>query len=937
MEGYRQDERFQNGSNNGTSSIPVQCGSKGELRPAFEEQTNSRDACQLNELPPSAAFRGEAIRQKETEPGCKVHPGVTRPLGWTATRTCQQIKPSSYRLGGDTTNYRGVQTPPAFREGANPEGSRPVARPLSVGPSVRRSQLMANRRSNASSVNIPEQRRLARQQQQMLQFKLHTKKDGKVPGSLGNVGDYLLHTDGSNCSVRYSETHAFTGSDAFEDPSLPHLQRRRTWMLLQHLVDQLEKQGRPDVLLQRPDLLQKLLHVIMPLLPLKAALGKFAMNSKTTHSSRPQGSVGGAHQPTARMAQPTSGRPLSTSLFRQMHTNAPPRSAESSTHPMALHYSQPRLPRTLPAPTVRGMMQVLRDLSDGNSTTWNPSINNHERAMDATHNAANRLSKDRDSRRASSTRVRSVPIRDLGTSTGSGGVEKPLHWYDKPRPVRAVSRGNAYTHVASRLPQGALQHRRPLKTRSQAVLLEKNNAERKPFRPSALDWATSPCLSNESMTEPVASARSGDSEDTIKSAATPSLESAMEDYPELGRAKQLDKERSGLVDRSVKRPQSLVRFTVTRDVEALPPSPRASNSDGEIPQSSVSGRSALENQRSPASREEVQSVDHDTRHLAPNSAGKRRQPPEPGPTAARRHTVAATVASPQRSTEEEKLIRSLEGSTEGSLGPQERRERRFTASAVTKFKSTAAAIKGGRLVFAGEEPDGGAKSQGITRIPLLKDIPKAREGRRATTQIGTPRNGSPLSPKLPYGAKRKTSPVVTRKLGKKGSRTFQKSSSISPRELSPPSARGRRMSAPPPRRITQAKISSTFPSRTRNVGERTSPTRISSASFKSTTRRKTIKSISAKEKGEAIEAQKDGESSTPETNGTAQHEKKDEQKDDDKSEEAPEAIKPDPEPPYPYLTLKELPALDQPLRPLSHLCELPFKDGANSPPRIDVS
>ncbi|CDJ34527.1 uncharacterized protein EMH_0020760 [Eimeria mitis] len=121
------------------------------------------------------------------------------------------------------------------------------------------------------------------------------------------------------------------------------------------------------------------------------------------------------------------------------------------------------------------------------------------------------------------------------------------------------------------------------------------------------------------------------------------------------------------------------------------------------------------------------------------------------------------------------------------------------------------------------------------------------------------------------------------------------------------------------------------------MADRTSPPRVSSASFKTTARRKTVRITPAKDKEKTSEAQKDGESPPPDAQSTAPLEEKDEQDKRDENKETPEAVEPEPEPPYPYLTLKELPALDQPLRPLSHLCALPLKDGPSSPPPAEDS
>lgn len=936
MEDYSGVHRFRHGLNRVSSSTSKHSKGNNELSPVLHAQTHPSVLGQLIGQPSVAALPRAAATTREAAPGYKDQSRVICSLSWTAPKA-RAANRSSPALSGGSKIYQEDQAAPAVREVPKYERSRPVARPLSVGPSVRRSQAISSRRTHASSVNLPEQRRLAHRQQQMLEFRPHTDNDGKVPRRVFNAGDGLSMQDGPHSYDSHLESPRWTDKHASADPDIPHLQKRRTWMLLQHLVDQLEKEGRPDALLQRPELLQKLLHVVMPLVPLSAALGKLATTSRTS-TSRLQGSAFVAHQSATREAQLPSPMPASTAFLRTVHANAPLRNTDHHLRPTSLHYSRASPSKTPPATALRGAAHVPREWSNDGPAAPKTSLQFSEGPADAPRNAPNRLPKDRDFRRASSTKVRVVPKRDVGNSIGSGGLEKPLHSHDKPLPARSVSTGKSYMHVASRLPQGALQYRRPLKTRPPAALMEKNSAGRRPFQLTAVDWATSRQPSNESGTEPVASARSGDSEESLKSAPTPSLDSTAEDCPDWGLGRQLESGRCGLVDWNSNRPQSSVRFSVTREVEALPPSPRASNSDEEM-----SGRSALASQGSLVAHEESQAVDRSgqlpglTKTSAPSSGGRRRQPGEPRPTSTRRHTVFAAVASPQHSAEGGKLIRSVEGSLEGPSGSSEKRERRFTAAPVSKFKSTAAAIKGGRFVLTGEELNGGAKSQGMARIPLLKDIPKAREGRRAAVQAVTPRNGDSLSPKLPAGAKRRVSPVIAKKIGRKGSRTLQKSSSISPRELSPPSARGRRMSVPPPRRATQAKIAPTFPPRARNVADRSSPPRVSSAPFKTSARRKAVKLIHAKEKDKTLVAHKDEESPTPEAQGMARLDEEDERGQGSKSEEEQTATEPEPEPPYPYLTLKELPPLEQPLRPLSRLCTLPLKEGPKSPPPIDVS
>ncbi|CDI82779.1 hypothetical protein, conserved [Eimeria praecox] len=940
MKGYSSNERFHHGLNPVSFSNPAPAEGNSEALPVRHAQTNPSGSGQLTEDPSSTAYSGAAARKRDAESGCKGQGGVTWPLMWATPKARPSYRSTSTVRGG-TKSYRGGQAPPAAREGTKYEGSRVAARPSSVGASVRRSQVMASHCTQACSVNIPEQRRLSRHQQQTLQFKVQGGKNVKVPRHFVNAEGGPSLMDGPQSSASNSDAHPCTVSDSSAAPELHHLQKRRTWMLLQHLVDQLENEGRSDALLQRPELLQKLLHVIMPLVPLKAALGKFAANTKTASISRPQGSVGATHHSTAHGTRSPSARPVSTSFIRTVHASAPPSSADSHLRPTLLHHARHSPSRPPPISALHGVVQVPRGWSNDSPVTSEPSVQYPEGAADASRNASSRVPRDRDIRDASSTRARIVPKRDVGNTSGSGRLEGPLHWYDKPRPVRAPSTGKAYTHVASRLPQGALQHRRPLKTRSHAALVEKSIAERKQVRPADVEWASSPRHSNESVTDPVASARSEGSDATLKSSGTPSLGSASEDCPDFGFARQLTEDSRGREDWNTSRPQHPVRFSVTPDVEALPPSPRASNSDGEMPQSVRWGKSALATQGSLVAQEELQSVERGvqppglTKSPTPNSGARRRRLAEPRSTAARRHTVATTVASRQNSEEEDKSIRSLGGSLEAPLGSPEKRERRYTAVGTAKFKSTTAAIKGGRFVLTGEDADGGAKAQGMARVPLLKDIPKARDGRRATIQTVTPRNSSSFSRKLSSGAKRRMSPVLTKKIGKKGSKTFQKLSSISPRDLSPQSARGRRMSAPPPRRATQSKIAPAFSSRARNVADRSSPTRSPSASFKYAGRRKTVRLISPKEKGKTSNTQKDGESAKPQAEGTAQVEKKNELEEKDKNQEVPPEAEPDPEPPYPYLTLKELPPLDQPLRPLSHLCSLPFEDGPKSPPPFE--
>ncbi|CDJ34528.1 LOW QUALITY PROTEIN: uncharacterized protein EMH_0020770 [Eimeria mitis] len=597
MEGYGNNERFPRGLNPLPSSTPTQVKGDSELPPPSHAQANPGASGQLTGEPSGADFSRAAVRRRATESRCKEASGASTAAGGAI---------------------------------------------------------------HASSVNIGEQRRLERQQRQVVQFRLHSDKITKVSRSPSNAVRGPSPPDGPAGSVIPSEAHKYSAPDASADPDLSHLQKRRTWVLLQHLVDQLEKDGRPDDLLQRPELLQKLLRVVMPLVPLRDALGKFAADSRTTNTAGLQGPVDERDYSPNRMAQRPSARPVSTACFRSMHANAPTRSAENRLRPALHHNSRASPTRTLSASASRGVVQAPRGWSEDNPVASRPGVQYPGFPIDASRNAFNGSSKDRDSRRAPSTRVRAVPKRDVGNSAEPGGLVAPLRWYDKPRPVRSVSTGNSYMHVASRLPQGALQHKRPLKTRSPAALLEKNTEERKAFRPTAVNWATSPRHISEPVTEPVASARSEDSQDTLNSAVTPLLEDIVEDCPELGLPRQLGAGSLCAVDWNANMPQPLVRFTSTRVVEALPPSPRASNSDGETPQSGGSGRSVSASQGSPVTHEDPQSVDREaqlpalTKAPSPLPGSRRRLAAEPKAPTARRHTVATVVASAQHSTEEDR-------------------------------------------------------------------------------------------------------------------------------------------------------------------------------------------------------------------------------------------------------------------------------------------
>lgn len=862
---------------------------------------------------------------------------LSRAVSWMPKWTDQKQQMARDLAGSSPTVRRGMKSgvaaSPAIRIAAKYPFSSSSVRPLSVGPPSQRSQVISNRRTHAASVNIPAQRRIANQQQQKLLTRFDSDKSVKAatPSAAAEVA--LPRRVGQHGSEKHSEACPCGPSSATTHCELPLLQKRRTWRLLQHLVDQLEAEGQSHALLQYPEVLQKLLKALMPLIQQKDALGNLSECTQANGFLSGRVSNGSNDCSSTLLAQipysgPQSSATRQTSAPASGQVAALSNTANSDTR--SLHKPLSASSRVRLARATQDAGQGLPGPLLHNAASAKASLRHRGRPTSALRNASNRLQQESASQNSPGSRTYLIAKRDISNPAGTRGMTISSQATEKPRPSRAISTGR-YLHVASRLPQGALQHRRHSRTTNQAVLLHKNNDGGKPVLPSFVTCASSTNLNHESVMEPVSSARSDDSGSRFDSGVTPSLGSFTEDSMEPCSAQQFDTG-SGAIWWAGSTLERLALFRTSRNIQALPPSSQASNFEDDTPEQSVESPAAHESRQSSGRAGVVPAV---SETQSPTTAVRRRRLVEPSNLAARRQT-AVVVSSAQASGEGDKLP-AISEKFAGVLAPPEKRERRFTTSDVAKFKSTAASFKGGRLVLTADELDKESRDgQATLPVPPLKDVPKIRQGRRATTQVTTPKSTN--SPRLSAEAKakREKSPILTKKLAKRDSRSSLNPSSASPRESPQAVPGGRRMSAPPPRRATQAKIAAALPPpRARAASTRGAPAGVPSSSLKApSARRKTVKLPSSKVRGQSVKSQKDEELLLPETEGL---DKGDGDVEDEKSGEMPTAVETEPEPPYPYLTLKELPALEKPVRPLPNLSALLLKAGLDPPPPIDVS
>ena len=834
--------------------------------------------------------------------------------------------------------------------------SSPIRRPSSVGLSKRIPQAATNDRIQARSANTAAQRRSGRPQQLLLQPKgRKEKKVGTFASTLG--AESSSRPDGQHTGLRGTGALPCSVSDGNAiSNNIPYLQKRRTWLLLQYLVGQLEQKGHADrsqseALLQHPEALQQLLQPLMPLLPLKEMLDQLLKKEETTSSVLHNVSGSGPHQEAAgrrvglppRAAQHPPSGPRSQSVYRLGASASLGTRAEPLSSPNV--HRATRLLRSAPSPSRWGSAAAGRGIEHTQLARCNavhPGIRG-TRTSSVHPNLSSQGPGERGAEHICPLQGRRPSQDGLVRPAGTMGQPDLPQWSEKLLVGRPVSTGRNVrpkAHVASRLPPGALEHRRLLKARTRAGSLEKYFAER-PHLVSLKDWDKSPSHHGVSETEPAVSARSADSGDTLKLGPTPSSGHVLPDSIEGGGRWPVDISSGSARWAAIGlRPDPC--FNSIRVLGALPPSPPPGDADeGETAHSPPSGHPPLQRSGSPTSTEERQVAEAGIELPAsprvrprPASQGPGHRLTEPRQSPTRRQTAASPSSSPS-TAERDGLLRRQQPIQEGIHASPARRERHLTVAEAMKRRGMSVASKVGRIVPAGEESDRETpRGPGASRLPRLKEMTRVKEGRRTTTQVSTPRSTPFLSPRRPTSAKSKPErpPIHGKVLAKKDSKTSLKSPRASPRELVPGAVGGRRLSAPPPRRATQAKLAPVTPPRARPGVSAATATRLGSLPVKSIPgRRKTVKISPAKPKAKRAESPK-GQEPLPEAELTAPKEEE-----LGKSEEALTPMEPPPEPPYPFLRLTELPVLEAPIRPLPNLKALPLKASPDPPPPIDVS
>lgn len=810
-----------------------------------------------------------------------------------------------------------------------PSGSRnsTLRRPLSVSPSRRYQQVASNGDLHVSRAKTPSQRS---RMPPCEALSPPARMRARIPRSF----EARAEAEASECStvMRGEPVKVGSSNSLFPDsPGLkkthgaPHLQQRRTWRLLRHLVDELEyaQKGRPtkphsQALVQQPATLRHLLQPLMPLLPLRRILDQLIGQGQSNDNEARTSSRG-----SPKLAQKWSSglRPRSAlqqntpSNYRSMGYPSTCGSILSSQQCSSPSPSRPRS-----AVAGRALQMRSSSLPAGDK---GPMVKLAKPTLG--FRTASRTTTD-ERRRGRVSPTRGLAVRHLHSDSGAWQMGQPeLQQFSGPRVARPLSAGRHQQvkyQVASRLPPGALEHRR-----SPTACNRAGSIGRGPKVTLIRSWENSETCGLPLMTEPLCSPRSADSGDTVKAGAVfPSRSMTLDCDDDRG-------SRCGCYPCRKDRLSNSQRFTSTRVLGTLPPSSSASDVNDDLTPHSV------------PSLQQDSSASIDARPYTEaegDPSGASRMHPRPGPRSFGLRLAEPRPSPPRRQTvaspsllgcvaEGDKPSRRPQHSQEGPLTSPSKKERRLTVSEAMKRRGMAMTGKAGPVAHEREESDKESpKSQTSLHMPRHKEAPKAREGKRTTT----PRSGPSLSPIRPPAAKSKLErlPAQGKALGRKDSKASVKSPRGSTLELVPSNIGGRRLSAPPPRRLTQARVAPTTPPRTRIGISSTATARFGSLSLKaSLTRRKTVKISSAKAKAKDTELVEDEE---PPLKSMLEPEP---EKADDKVEGTPAPEEPPPEPLYPYLTLAELPVLETPVRPLPNLSAIPLQATTDPPPTVDVS
>ncbi|KAL8454275.1 hypothetical protein Emed_000384 [Eimeria media] len=780
----------------------------------------------------------------------------------------------------------------------------------------------------------------------------------------------------------------------------PHLRQHRTWRLLRRLVDELEhaqsggaNSAQPEnSLLHEPGALQELLQPLMRLLPLREMLHQLLERAESPSPADCCTSQGegrpAAPPPSSKLRRTRFSSPQLTpqrsAAVRSKSARGPASSAASawlerggkSPHSNTSSFARASPSRQRPALAVSP--------SRWRGTTGRGGPPSLEAQLDSLiakskrNSAAASLKPTPGHRQAG--RSAAVEGGQGGCPPSRGGGAPPPRQADVGKPAKAVAvaaharrsperpwSGRSVSparheypqpklQVASRLPPGALQHRRSPKTRLRPTSGGDRRQQQQEVRFSEAWEKLMQCAPV--APDPPDSSRSADSEDTLKSGSL--IEGGGPPACSGGPYSSLAAAGGWMASSPWKQNPG---FTSVHVLGTQPPS-LSSASSIEVP----SGMEDAPPRESPLQRRDTSEIMRQTGHGGAEleePSGVHTGRPRPSlripasrVSPLRRHTAAAAPLSASASTEGERQLGRPERNTrEGRVESVMvgRRDKRLTLAEAMKKRGEALGGKpSGRLtpreIEVEEESQQQQLDAGSPRVSALKETSRLREGRRATTQVVTsssPRSAASVSPRPSLSPKPKGEKTQQQVSQAKATMTRKDSTASllkgsSSRGLVPPSVGGgRRVSAPPaPRRpSTQPRPPpSSPPPRVRHsVAAGAGEARVGSLSLKNhSAKKKGGKGGVAAGKAKAKNGAASKAELTPSDTSNAPEEEEEEINSVEEETTPAEPPQEPPEPPYPFLRLAELPLLDAPLRPIPSLSGiLPTRTDSPPPPKVD--
>ncbi|KAL8273833.1 hypothetical protein Esti_002156 [Eimeria stiedai] len=918
---------------------------------------------------------------------------------------------SSRSYDGPSCGYRVDFFAQAASQAPLPKTSGLVRRAASSSPPRRPQRAQAESISNTLSrrAKTPSRRRVG---------------SATHPESTGPLGRRVKAASKAACSFAVDEGSGMTGStggakqqplslgctDTVKTLGFPHLRQHRTWRLLRRLVDELELADRggagspqpDDSLLQYPEALQQLLQPLMRLLPLRETLHQLLERAgSSAHADSIPQAEGGATTPpplgklrrnrytSPQMAPQRSaavrsksarGRASSASSAWFEGGGGPP----SSTSSLA-RASPPRLRRPLAVsplrwrggtgqagePSLKAQLDsLIAKTKRGSELPLKPTPGHRQAARPAA--VERREGGGSPARRGGSSLPRQI---DASKSAKAGGMAAQVQRSpERPSSGRSVSTArHVYPQpnlqVASRLPPGALKHRRSPKIRLLPTSAIDRRQQQQQVRFSEAWENLMRCAPV--APEPPDSSRSADSEDTLKGGN--SIEGRAPSGCNRGRTPSLHAA-GGWVASSSPWNQD-AGFTSVRVLGAVPPSLSSALSIEAASVQEVAHPREPSLQRRGSSVIMGRSENGRVELEEPSGVYTGHQRPSlrfPASRASplRRHAAEAAPLSASANTEGERQLGRSERSREGRVESVmvDRRDKRLNVAEAMKRTGAALERKPGRVTPREADVEDEAQQQLDTGSPSLRrqeTTARLREGRRATPQAptsSTPRSGASGSPRRSFIPKTKGERTQqashSKAMTRKDSTAFLLKASSSRGSVVPASAAaGRRVSAPPaPRKPSaQQRPPPSSPPRTRHsLAAGAAEARVGSLSLKSnSTRKKGGKGASAgKAKAKDSAASKAVQalfetSNAPEEEEEGGEEEEEQEQEEQEEEEInsfegetspAEAQQTPAEPPYPFLRLSELPLLDAPIRPLPSLSGiLPSRENNLLPPKVDDS